>query len=784
MLSRIHVFMRLWGIAVLSVLFPERICSSDATETKRIERLAGLCKLWGRLKYFHPYLAYKNIDWDRALMETIPQVNGAESREDYAGAIAYLVSFLDDPLTRVDWKDQDDREQDPEKDLDVLSLTESGKSDEEQQLLYKVDVEGGWPMIVAADYERVGQSGNIFEGLFKDVFLEIEDTEGVIIDLRSKGKNSTLQASMGAWMLANSLRTDLPLLLDRDVVVSSYRSRVHAGYLTQGGLQSGDNWSGFISRDHGMLRAAGGRDKPVSFVFLLNEASVGFQDILAGLQNAGLATVIIQGKKAPADSLQATDVMAIEGLEVRMRREELVNPDGSVGFSPDFSLPAGNIGKTDPAVNLAVRVLSGSVSPAKRNTNPYLPPVHTIEEPYADETYPSKERRLLGLFRLWNIIDLFFPYRDLMDRNWEEVLLEAIPQFEAAEDATEYALAVAETAAQIQDTHGSVFSQELWNYFGTDHPPIIVDFVEGETVVVYVDESCADSGIEIGDVVMAVDGEPMQERRTRLGRYLSSSTPQALNRLLDHVVLGGPPGSEMTLEIRGVDSSRSIVLNREESVGAYLQKIQATKKGCPYRILPQNIGYADLARLELDEVPAMFDAFAQLPAIIFDIRGYPKYVVARALGSSLAEEPQPAPPCRQPFLISPDSTVNATLSSNAIIEPNDKWNYKGEIVVLINEETISLAEHTCLFIEQTARHAVFIGSPTNGANGDVTEFPLPGGIRVCFSGYDIRHADGRQLQRIGIQPDVRVEPTIAGIREGRDRVLERAVDFLLDALAN
>ena len=55
---------------------------------------------------------------------------------------------------------------------------------------------------------------------------------------------------------------------------------------------------------------------------------------------------------------------------------------------------------------------------------------------------------------------------------------------------------------------------------------------------------------------------------------------------------------------------------------------------------------------------------------------------------------------------------------------------------------------------------------------------LPGGITVNFTGHDVRHADGRQLQRVGIQPHVRVAPTIAGIRAGRDEVLEKAIEFL------
>lgn len=30
-----------------------------AAEAARLERLVALCKLWGAIKYFHPYLAYR-----------------------------------------------------------------------------------------------------------------------------------------------------------------------------------------------------------------------------------------------------------------------------------------------------------------------------------------------------------------------------------------------------------------------------------------------------------------------------------------------------------------------------------------------------------------------------------------------------------------------------------------------------------------------------------------------------------------------------------------------------
>jgi C-terminal processing protease CtpA/Prc len=100
---------------------------------------------------------------------------------------------------------------------------------------------------------------------------------------------------------------------------------------------------------------------------------------------------------------------------------------------------------------------------------------------------------------------------------------------------------------------------------------------------------------------------------------------------------------------------------------------------------------------------------------------------------------------------------------------SDKWKYKGRTVILIDERAISQAEHTGLFFE-AANGTRFIGSPSSGTNGDVTSFSVPGGISISFSGQSVRHADGRQLQRIGLVPDVLTRPTIRGIQSGRDEV--------------
>ncbi len=70
-------------------------------EALRTDRLARLCVLWGTVRYLHPALAYKDIDWDAALVEALPRVAEAKSAEDYAAAVRQMLDRLGDPATSV-----------------------------------------------------------------------------------------------------------------------------------------------------------------------------------------------------------------------------------------------------------------------------------------------------------------------------------------------------------------------------------------------------------------------------------------------------------------------------------------------------------------------------------------------------------------------------------------------------------------------------------------------------------------------------------------------------------
>lgn len=79
---------------------------------------------------------------------------------------------------------------------------------------------------------------------------------------------------------------------------------------------------------------------------------------------------------------------------------------------------------------------------------------------------------------------------------------------------------------------------------------------------------------------------------------------------------------------------------------------------------------------------------------------------------------------------------------------------------------------------QTAPKAKVFGSQTAGSDGNMSYFPLPGGLRSAISAIGVYYPDGRETQRIGIVPDVKVKPTIKGMRSGKDEVLDKALGYI------
>lgn len=101
------------------------------------------------------------------------------------------------------------------------------------------------------------------------------------------------------------------------------------------------------------------------------------------------------------------------------------------------------------------------------------------------------------------------------------------------------------------------------------------------------------------------------------------------------------------------------------------------------------------------------------------------------------------------------------------VSGNRSEKYGKPVVVIIAATTQSHAEY-CVQCMQVDPGVTVIGTQSAGANGNVSEFVLPGGIRSCFSGLGWYYPGGWCVQRLEVRLDLEVEPTIGGVRAGRN----------------
>ena len=399
----------------------------------------------------------------------------------------------------------------------------------------------------------------------------------------------------------------------------------------------------------------------------------------------------------------------------------------------------------------------------------------TEDQKLGGSSWDSEAARLFSLFCYWNIIEYFFPYKNLMDQPWDEVLLEFIPRFQAAASEIDYHLLVKELGARLNDSHGVVYSKLLSAHFdqgitvGFD-----VSYVEGRTVVTRVYPLLlAGADVRPGDIITHVNGRSTAEMRAELRRYIQASNEPTLQRNLNRYLLAAPtPAYVLTVErdsqafqlpLTGVtnDDYWAAFADFEARITA-VQKIDA------------NIGYIHMGALTPDQATTAIARLRDTQAIVFDVRNYPQGTIW-TLGNYLNPGLRPWAKFLYPLPAAP-GYFGSTLSSTGPAVPNPDY-YQGQIVILANEETQSQAEYTCMALQATGR-STLIGSQTAGADGNVSYIYLPDKITALFTGLGTFYADGRQTQRIGIVPDIECRPTIAGIRAGRDEVLERALRFI------
>lgn len=395
---------------------------------------------------------------------------------------------------------------------------------------------------------------------------------------------------------------------------------------------------------------------------------------------------------------------------------------------------------------------------------------HPINEnPFKEIGFPNVDYRLLGLFRYWNFIEYFYPNKYLTDQDWNAVLLEMIPKFLEVENEEEYFLTLRELFAKLDDSHTFLTrkNKEIINVF----PYKIKDINNSCVISGFYDEEIADKeGLFLGDIILKVDNNDIRRKANKSFKYLSSSNINGkwLSAYINLLCLESDSVSLVLLRRNDTIQKRVKLYNSKNLYSNY-------RSGSKWKLIGSEIGYVDVKKLtKSDDISKIMITLKSSKGVIFDLRGHPT--------SSFQRIPRFLNLERKPFAkhVIPDISYpgkfiwkNEKMTSGK----RNEAHYKGQVIILADDQSLSLSEYAVMCL-QTANNSITIGSQTLGADGKNVSFQYLGGYKTSMTSQGVFYPDGAQTQRIGVKIDIEVKPTIKGLMEGRDEVLEKAIQII------
>lgn len=401
--------------------------------------------------------------------------------------------------------------------------------------------------------------------------------------------------------------------------------------------------------------------------------------------------------------------------------------------------------------------------------------------PAADWSKPAV--RLLALFRFWNAMEYWYPYKYNLPVSWDRILSTGINEFLQAGSPEAYNLAIMRLVTALHDGHGFVTSAVANTMMGAYYLPVRFKYVQGQVIVSSIskDSVAAAAGLAVGDIVESIDGRSIKEILEEKLLITPGST-RAYQLYFICVNLNRSTSPTTILGIRKKKKRLVITVPNELNKGRVDPYVPAftLQKDSSLSMLDKGILYLNMGKLTMNEDSArLVQLLERSSALIIDARQNaiedPKRPnVIGLLEEWICEGKQPyvfstgQPEYAGAFLLAKDSAPP--------FKPHPA-RYNKPVLILINEEAISVGEFMSMLFSQ-APGAILMGSATAGADGPSSYFQLPGDIYAGFTGTGIYWKDGSETQRVGIRPDVEVLPTIKGFRQNRDELVEKAVRYL------
>jgi len=277
------------------------------------------------------------------------------------------------------------------------------------------------------------------------------------------------------------------------------------------------------------------------------------------------------------------------------------------------------------------------------------------------------------------------------------------------------------------------------------------------------------TGLRPGDVLLSMDGTSVDSVIAAVAPYYGASNEAARMRDIARNLTRGALGS-VAVTIDRAGEALDFVVERIPWGQVRLAGVRsAHRRPEALQLLSDDVAYLNLSTVKQRDIRGYVHALEGINTLIVDLRDPPGNSLVFALGEHLVTERTDFARATRGVTSLPGAFVWA---DPEVLKPGGPV-FPGNVIILINEQSQSRTEYLAMALGSSP-NAFLVGSPTAGANGNMSEIPLPGGISAWMSGVGVYFPDGTPVQRKGIIPDLLVRPTIEGIRAGRDEVLEAA----------
>ena len=396
----------------------------------------------------------------------------------------------------------------------------------------------------------------------------------------------------------------------------------------------------------------------------------------------------------------------------------------------------------------------------------------------------TNEEKLFGLAKLWSEAKYNFANFDLTKINWDSTYKVFIPKILATNTDEAYFKTLMQMMALLKDGHSNVYYKPFFDY---KKPPIKTKLIAGKVIVVeiYNDTLLTVNKLAVGDEILEVNRMNVIDfGKTSIAPYQSASTVQDLDmRVYTYGLLVGKPDEAVEVKIKKQDGAVfSTSLSRKMTSNYKKQTYLLT-------ITKENIAHLKINDFENADYQSLFDAIYPkiLPtkALIIDVRengggddGQGNYVLSHLIDKTTYSSKSKTRNHVPTFKAWGQAEMWTEFEPDVIKPVEGKEKFLKPLVLLTGAKTYSAAEDFAVAYDNAGR-GIKMGQTTGGSTGQPLFFDLPDGnfARICTK--KDYYPNGKQFVGIGIVPDVEVLETIQNIRDKRDAVLEKAVEYIL-----